>query len=230
MGTSKSYITPTKQHWSDAKRAATQLSKQNSLANKERLISRYATAMKKDYNETNTNTNTISAIGQLLRLSQSISNIGVEQTLKDIDKEYLLEKNPEEILNILINEYCQQGDTINNYIEMDTLSLALKELNIVTLEDLKTIPVDILLKEIIINYINQNFKFRFEEKIGKKNSPENTNKIIEEMGMLMRNKLIEELDISQIKNIDFSNLENDKLIQEKIIEAYDILRKLYGEE
>ena len=46
----------------------------------------------------------------------------------------------------------------------------------------------------------------------------------------MRNKLIEELDISQIKNIDFSNLENDKLIQEKIIEAYDILRKLYGEE
>ena len=85
-------------------------------------------------------------------------------------------------------------------------------------------------KEIIINYINQNFKFRFEEKIGKKNSPENTNRIIEEMGMLMRNKLIEELDISQIKNIDFSNLENDKLIQEKIIEAYDILRKLYGEE
>ncbi len=228
MGTSKSYITPTKQHWSDAKRAATQLSKQNSLPNKERLISRYATAMKKDYNETNTNT--ISAIGQLLRLSQSISNIGVEQTLKDIDKEYLLEKNPEEILNILINEYCQQGDTINNYIEMDTLSLALKELNIVTLEDLKTIPVDILLKEIIINYINQNFKFRFEEKIGKKNSPENTNRIIEEMGMLMRNKLIEELDISQIKNIDFFNLENDKLIQEKIIEAYDILRKLYGEE
>lgn len=228
MGTSKSYITPTKQHWSDAKRAATQLSKQNSLPNKERLISRYATAMKKDYNETNTNT--ISAIGQLLRLSQSISNIGVEQTLKDIDKEYLLEKNPEEILNILINEYCQQGDTINNYIEMYTLSLALKELNIVTLEDLKTIPVDILLKEIIINYINQNFKFRFEEKIGKKNSPENTNRIIEEMGMLMRNKLIEELDISQIKNIDFFNLENDKLIQEKIIEAYDILRKLYGEE
>ena len=228
MGTSKSYITPTKQHWSDAKRAATQLSKQNSLPNKERLISRYATAMKKDYNETNTNT--ISAIGQLLRLSQSISNIGVEQTLKDIDKEYLLEKNPEEILNILINEYCHQGDTINNYIEMDTLSLALKELNIVTLEDLKTIPVDILLKEIIINYINQNFKFRFEEKIGKKNSPENTNRIIEEMGMLMRNKLEEELDISQIKNIDFSNLENDKLIQEKIIEAYDILRKLYGEE
>ncbi len=228
MGTSKSYITPTKQHWSDAKRAATQLSKQNSLPNKERLISRYATAMKKDYNETNTNT--ISAIGQLLRLSQSISNIGVEQTLKDIDKEYLLEKNPEEILNILINEYCQQGDTINNYIEMDTLSLALKELNIVTLEDLKTIPVDILLKEIIINYINQNFKFRFEEKIGKKNSPENTNRIIEEIGMLMRNKLIEELDISQIKNIDFFNLENDKLIQEKIIEAYDILRKLYGEE
>ena len=228
MGTSKSYITPTKQHWSDAKRAATQLSKQNSLPNKERLISRYATAMKKDYN--GESTNTISAIGQLLRLSQSISNRGIEQTLKDIDKEYLLEKNPEEILNILINEYCQQGDTINNYIEMDTLSLALKELNIVTLEDLKTIPVDILLKEIIINYINQNFKFRFEEKIGKKNSPENTNRIIEEMGLLMRNKLIEELDISQIKNIDFSNLENDKLIQEKIIEAYDILRKLYGEE
>ena len=113
---------------------------------------------------------------------------------------------------------------------MDSLSLALKELNIITLEDLKTIPVDILLKEIIINYINQNFKFRFEEKISKKNSPENTNKIIEEMGLLMRNKLIEELDISQIKKIDFSNLENNKIIQGKIIEAYDILRKLYGEE
>lgn len=228
MGTSKSYIMPTKQHWSDAKRAATQLSKENSLSNKEKLVSRYATAMKKDYE--GTNTDTIKAIGQLLRLSQSISNKGIAQTLRDIDKEYLLEKNPEEILSILINEYCQQGDTINNYIEMNTLSLALKELNIITLEDLKKVPVEILLKEIIINYINQNFKFRFEEKISKKNSPENTNRIMEEMGVLMRNKLIEELDISQIKNVNFSNLENDKLIQQKIIEAYDILRKLYGEE
>ena len=113
---------------------------------------------------------------------------------------------------------------------MDTLSLALKELNIITLEDLKRVPVEILLKEIIINYINQNFKFRFEEKISKKNSPASTNRIMEEMGILMRNKLIEELDISQIKNINFSNLENDKFIQQKIIEAYDILRKLYGEE
>ena len=37
MGTSKGYITPTKKEWTNAKRAVTQLSKENNLNNRIKL-------------------------------------------------------------------------------------------------------------------------------------------------------------------------------------------------
>ena len=48
MGTSKGYIMPTKKNWTDAKRAATQLSKNDNLDNRIKLANKYATAMKTD--------------------------------------------------------------------------------------------------------------------------------------------------------------------------------------
>ena len=46
----------------------------------------------------------------------------------------------------------------------------------------------------------------------------------------MRNKLTEELDVSGVNAIDFTNLQNDRIIEDKITEAYEIFKKLYGEE
>lgn len=227
MGTSKGYIMPTKQHWTEAKRAATQLMNENNTSNREKLIRKYAIAMQKDNEE---GKRSIRAIKAIIALSQSISSKGITQTLKDINKEYLTDRTSEEILEILLNEYTGYGNLIDNNLELHAISIAFKELNIKKLEDLGNIPVETLLKEIIIEYIDQNFKFRFEEKINKGKTPEETKKIINGISGYMRNKLTEELDVSSIKDIDFTNLQNDKIIEDKITEAYEIFKKLYGEE
>ena len=211
MGTSKGYILPTKKNWTDAKRAATQLSKENNLNNRIKLANKYASAMKQD--SATSSSSAIRVISQIIGLSQSIANRGVEQTLKDLNKEYLLDKTPEEVLDFLISEYSEYGNTKDNYLAIDALTITLKELDINTIEELGNISIEVLLKEILINYIELNFKFRFDSMSG-----------------YIKNKLREELNISNLENIDFNNLNSNKIIEDKIIEAYDIFKELYGEE
>ena len=227
MGTSKGYILPTKKNWTDAKRAATQLSKENNLNNRIKLANKYASAMKQD--SATSSSSAIRVISQIIGLSQSIANRGVEQTLKDLNKEYLLDKTPEEVLDFLISEYSEYGNTKDIYLALDALTITLKDLDINTIEELGNISIEVLLKEILINYIELNFKFRFEEQINKK-SPNKAHEIIDSMSGYIKNKLREELNISNLENIDFNNLNSNKIIEDKIIEAYDIFKELYGEE
>ena len=186
MGTSKGYILPTKKNWSDAKRAATQLSKENNLNNRIKLASKYANAMKEE--GIRSSSGATKSIAKIIGLSQSVANKGVEQTLRDFDKEYLLDKTPEEALDVLLSEYSEDGNTKDNYLAIEALSIALKELEINTIEDLGHISIENLLKEILINFIDLNFKFRFEEQISKK-SPSKANEIMNSMSGYIKNKL-----------------------------------------
>lgn len=227
MGTSKGYILPTKKNWTDAKRAATQLSKENNLNNRIKLARKYANAMKED--NIRNSSETIKSIAKIIGLSQNVASKGVEQTLIDLNKEYLLDKTPEEALDVLILEYSEYGNTKDNYLAIDALSITLKELEINTIEDLGDISIGDLLKEILINFIDLNFKFRFEEQISKK-SPSKANEIMNSMSGYIKNKLRDELNTSNLENIDFNNLNNNRIIEDKIIEAYDIFRQVYEEE
>ena len=74
-----------------------------------------------------------------------------------------------------------------------------------------------------------NFKFRFEEQISKK-SPSKANEIMNSMSGYIKNKLRDELNTSNLENIDFNNLNNNTIIEDKIVEAYDIFRQVYEEE
>ena len=227
MGTSKGYILPTKKNWTDAKRAATQLSKENNLNNRIKLASKYANAMKED--SIRNSSGAIKSIAKIIGLSQSVASKGAEQTLRNLNKEYLLDKTPEEALDVLLSEYSEYGNTKDNYLAIDALSITLKELEINTIEDLGRISIEDLLKEILINFIDLNFKFRFEEQISKK-SPSKANEIMYSMSGYIKNKLRDELNTSNLENIDFNNLNNNRIIEDKIVEAYDIFRQVYDEE
>lgn len=50
------------------------------------------------------------------------------------------------------------------------------------------------------------------------------------MSGYIKNKLREELNVVNMEKIDFNNLNNNKIIDDKIKEAYDIFKDLYGEE
>ncbi len=227
MGTSKGYITPTKKEWTDAKRAATQLSKENNLNNRIKLANRYAMAMKQEMTQSQSNAS--KAIGKVIGLIQGIQNQGLNKTLKDLNKEYLINKSSEEILDNLLGEYSEYGNTKDNYLAMDALSIALKVFEINSIEDLLKISIEDLLKEILINYVDLNFKFRYEEQIIKKN-PIQAEKIIKDMSGYIDSTLREKLNVSGIQEIDFYNLDNNKIIEEKINDAYNIFKDLYEEE
>ncbi len=227
MGTSKGYITPTKKEWTDAKRAATQLSKENNLNNRIKLANRYAMAMKQEMTQSQSNAS--KAIGKVIGLIQGIQNQGLNKTLKDLNKEYLINKSSEEILDNLLGEYSEYGNTKDNYLAMDALSIALKVFEINSIEDLLKISIEDLLKEILINYVDLNFKFRYEEQIIKKN-PIQAEKIIIDMSGYIDSTLREKLNVSGIQEIDFYNLDNNKIIEEKINDAYNIFKDLYEEE
>lgn len=227
MGTSKGYITPTKKEWTDAKRAATQLSKENNLNNRIKLANRYAMAMKQEMTQSQSNAS--KAIGKVIGLIQGIQNQGLNKTLKDLNKEYLINKSSEEILDNLLGEYSEYGNTKDNYLAMDALSIALKVFEINSIEDLLKISIEDLLKEILINYVDLNFKFRYEEQIIKKN-PIQAEKIIIDMSGYIDSTLREKLNVSGIQEIGFYNLDNNKIIEEKINDAYNIFKDLYEEE
>lgn len=227
MGTSKGYITPTKKEWTNAKRAVTQLSKENNLNNRIKLANRYAIAMKQEMTQSQSNAS--KAIGKVIGLIQGIQNQGLNKTLKDLNKEYLINKSSEEILDTLLGEYSEYGNTKDNYLAMDALSIALQVLEINSIADLLKISIEDLLKEILINYVDLNFKFRYEEQIIKKN-PIQAEKIMKDMSGYIDSTLREKLNVSGIQEIDFYNLDNNKIIEDKINDAYNIFKDLYEEE
>ena len=60
-------------------------------------------AMKQEMTQSQSNAS--KAIGKVIGLIQGIQNQGLNKTLKDLNKEYLINKSSEEILDNLLGEY-----------------------------------------------------------------------------------------------------------------------------
>ena len=73
------------------------------------------------------------------------------------------------------------------------------------MEQLKDIPCEKILTEILIEYIKFSFAFRYEEKIRMKKSPSETEKLLKEMNKYISNELHEKLGIKDLKSVDFTN-------------------------
>ena len=74
-----------------------------------------------------------------------------------------LKKNQEILLTI--EDFTNYGNTTEDYLSAEAIRAALKGLNITDLGDLKDVASDVLLKEMLIEYIKFSFAFRYEEKI-----------------------------------------------------------------
>ncbi len=227
MGTSKGYISPTRIQWTNAKRAVTQMLNDRDASSTAKAISRFATAMKADTTPSSTFSKAASVI---LGLSKLISYSGTENALNQINRQDLVGKSSEEIWNELLNEYTNNGSTKEDALAADALSKTLANLKIQDLEQLGQIKQDVLLLEMLSNYISICFEFRYSEKIGKDRSPFETAKIIREIQDYIRSNLYENLKLSDINAVDFFELSNSKYVDNALRDAYSVFENLYVED
>lgn len=227
MGTSKGYIAPTRIEWTRAKSAVTEMMKHTNSSTIANAISKYASAIKADGFQNSTFPKAVSGIIGLARL---IAQNGLESALRSIGREDLIGKSSEEIWNELLQHYTNGSATKEDALAIDALSLALKNLNINDFDKLSEVSQDVLLKEMLIDFVELNFEFRFIEKIGKDRSPVDTNRIINEIKGYIRSSLYEQLTLQDMANIDFGHLSGDQYVVEALTEAYTLFEKLYEED
>lgn len=224
MGTSKGYIPPTRIQWTDTKRAVTQMLNERDAFSKAKVVNRFATAMKVD--ATSNSTFTIAAAG-LLGLSKAIADLGTINALNQIDRQDLIGKSTEEIWNDLLHEYTNNGSTAEDALAADALSKSLENLGIQELEHLGQVQSEILLLEMLINFISINFEYRFSEKISKDRSPSEASRIIKEIQDYIRSNLYENLTINDMKDLNFLNLATCQFVDNALTDAYSIFENIY---
>lgn len=227
MGTSKGYIPPTRIQWTNAKRAVTQMLSSHDTSSTAKAVSRFATAMKADAAP---NTSFSKAATGIFGLSKAIAGSGSSNALNQIGRQDLIGKSSEEIWNELLHEYTNNGSTAEDALAADALSKTLENLNIKDLEQLGDVQQDVLLLEMLINFISINFEYRFSEKIGKDRSPIEASRIIKEIQDYIRSNLYETLKLSDINDVNFLELSNSQYVDSALIDAYSIFENLYTED
>ena len=227
MGTSKGYIPPTRIQWTNAKRAVTQMLSNRDASSTAKAVSRFATAMKADATP---NTTFSKAVTGILGLSKAIAGSGSTNALNQIGRQDLIGKSSEEIWNELLHEYTNNGSTAEDALAADALSKTLENLNIKDLEQLGNVQQDVLLIEMLVNFISINFEYRYSEKIGKARSPIEATKIIKEIQDYIRSNLYETLKLSDINNVDFLDISNSQYVDKVLKDAYSIFENIYTED
>ena len=67
------------------------------------------------------------------------------------------------------------------------------------------------------------------EKIRMKRSPAETKKLLQEMDKHISNELHNKLDLSELKTVDFNNLNTSDVVEKYLIEAYEVFEMFYEE-
>lgn len=226
MGTSKGYIAPTTVPWSQAKRAVTGYINNGDSDSRANAASKFATAMNLDIASGSVFSQ---AVGNILSFSQSVSRGGLGNALRDYGRDDLIGKSSEEVFQSLIHEFTNNGSTTEDYLAAEAISLALKELDIHDMEQINYVSPDVLLKEMIIEYTQLSFAFRYEEKISMKRTPAETDKLIKEMDKYISNKLHSELDLASLKSVDFNKMDSSEIVTQTLQDAYHVFELFYEE-
>ena len=171
-----------------------------------------------------------SAAVNILSFARAVSQGGINNALRDFNRSDLIGKSSEEIFNELINEFTRNGNTTEDYLSAEAISSALKELNIVDMEQLKEFTPDVLLKEMLIEYIKFSFAFRYEEKILMKKTPAETKELIQKMNKYISDELHSKLGLEDLKNVDFNQMHSSNIVAKALEDAYQVFEMFYGED
>ena len=137
MGTSKGYIAPTTSHWSTAKRAVTAFINNRDFDSKAKAASKYATAMKTDMS---TGGSFQSAAARTLGFAQKVASGGLDNALREYNREDLIGKPSEVVWTELLHEFTNSGASVEDNMAADALSQAMDNLEIEDIADIGKTP------------------------------------------------------------------------------------------
>lgn len=221
------YIAPTTPHWSTAKRAVTAFINNRDFDSKAKAASKYATAMKKDMS---TGGSFQSAAAGVLGFAQKVASGGIDNALREYHREDLIGKSSEVVWTELLHEFTNYGASVEDNMAADALSQAMENLEIEDIADIGNVSVDILLKEMLKEYIKENFDFRYEEKISKGKTPAQTSAILNDMHEYIENSIDGDLNLDNLKSVDFSNMGTSQIVEDALSDALSVFEKYYGED
>ena len=227
MGTSKGYISPTRPEWSNAKRAVSTLLRENDSISRSKAAAKFAEAVTSD--GVTSESSFATAAGGILGVARGIATNGINESLKELGREDLIGKDPEQLLDELLNQFTNDKATLEDSLSADAISQAFEELEITTLEDLGAVDIDVLLQEMISAFVCISFDSHFEEKIGKGRSPAEKESILTSMHDYIKDTIHANLNTETINNIDFSSLSAAEIVSNTLREAFDTLKEIYGE-
>lgn len=226
MGTSKGYIPPTKPEWSSAKRAVSSFLRNRDSESKEKVINKFGEAMSSAGIVFGSSFS--SAAGNVLGFARGIKETGLDNTLVEFGREDLIGKEPDEILHELIYQFTNDSATLEDSLAADALSQAFEVLNIETIDDLANVDIDILLREMVTEFVIISFDLVFDEKIGKGRGQSEKELILKEMHTYIADALYCSLSEKELKKIDFANMSASSIVKDSLDEAYSICANYYG--
>lgn len=227
MGTSKGYIAPSTPHWSRAKRSITSYLGNPSDEKKTSAASGYAKAM----NATGfSNSRAVSAFSGMASFAVSSGAKGYHAALQEIGRDDILALPPEEALSELIHAFASDGATIDDAIALDCISDALTVLEIQLPEQLSTLDVNKLIKELVCQFAKHKFAQLFDKQIRNKfPNVEEANARIAEMQEYIYYTMELKLTSNVLLEINPENLANEPVIQETLAKGFEFLGEFYGE-
>ena len=227
MGTSKGYIPPTRPEWSNAKRAVSTLLREGDADSRAKAAAKFANAMISD--GISADSSFANAAGSFLRIAQSVADGNVNESLIKLGRDDLIGKDPQEILEELLDQFTGDKATMEDSLSADAISQAFDELDIKSLEDLGAVDLDVLLQTMISAYICISFDLHFEEKIGKGKSPKEKESILSSMHNYIKDTIHASINEESIRSVDLSNLSSNQLVSETLREALNVCKEYYGE-
>lgn len=234
MGTSKGYIAPTRPEWSKAKRAVSSFLRNGDAESRAKAIAKYAEAMRTgsagSAGGAAFGSSFSSAAGSVISFVREVTENGLDQTLSKLGRDDLIGKPPEEIVHELLTQFTNHGSTIEDALALEALSAAFDVLEIESPDDIARINLDVFLLGLIIAFINNDFDFRFYEKISQGRTPEETRRILQDVHDFIDGTLRSKLTSVEISKIDFSKMDSDRIVSDMLSEAYTTCMTFYGVE
>lgn len=231
MGTSKGYIPPTSPEWSKAKRAVSTFLRNRDSESFAAAVSKYAEAQKRG---SGTNGKIIgasfsSAAGNIISFAKGLQVNGLDKTLHQFGRDDLIGKPPETIVNELMSQFTNNCATAEDALALEALSATFDKLQIITPDDLANVDLDAFLIELIIEFVNDDFDFRFHEKIGQGKTPEETLGILKEVHGYIDGTLRNKLTTNDIKQMNLSNMSINGMVSTMLDEAFAVCMNIYGD-
>lgn len=226
MGTSKGYIPPTKPEWSNAKRAISSFLRNRDADSRVNAIQKFGEAMSSG--AAGGTTSFANAAGNILGFAYDIRQQGLEQGLIDFGRSDLIEKSSNEILHELLYQFTNNSSSLEDSLAADSLSQALDNLQIDSVDQLGNVDLDSLLREMVTSFVQISFDVNFEEKIGKGRTSNEKFEILDEMHSYIADALHDSLSDKEIKQINLKDIGAANVVKEALNEAYDVCTRFYG--